>query len=588
MSAMRALSALAARGSRISGVRLHALVALGCAFVAFICFAPALIDPAHRFIGAAGSDPIEKMWFLSWAPYALSHHQPLLYSSAINYPTGINMMWNNSTLLLGVVLAPVSALWGPVVAYNLGMYAAVVASAWSGYWAIGRLVPSRIGSIVGGLLYGFSPYMMGQSLGHLTLVVMVYPPIVLVLFHEIVVLQRHRWWFLGVMLGVATSGQLFISEEVLASTAIAAAVGTLTLAVLHRNQCSQARLAYALRAALASVAVAAVLCGWAVWFQFTGPDQVHQTLQAFGGFVTDPVGFIVPTANQFIAPSTLVAVAQHFRGNPSEWDAYLGLPLCGVVVWVVWTEWSAQLVRVLACTAVIITILSLGPYVVIRGHQFPIPLPWLVTEHIPVLKNLLPNRFMSEVYLLVGVLIAYITHHWPRTPAARRRAGIVALAAGLCFMPALFRPSTPLPASSRIPSEARDVLAGGGVVLPSPFATSEDPVAMLVQAESNFAFTIPGGYAYAPNLPPVAPASALARLDAAGSTQLRVATLASSAARAQALVLLREAGIQTIVVFAESDASEFRNFWTALLGEPPILYGSVAIWTEVGSITARA
>ena len=236
------------------------------------------------------------------------------------------MMWNNSTLLLGVVLSPVTALFGPVVAYNVGMYVAVVASAWCGYWAIRRVVDHTAGSVAGGLLYGFSPYMMGQSLGHLTLLVMVFPPIVLVLFHEIVVLQRRRWWVLGSLLGVASAAQIFISEEVLASTAIAAAIGLVAVALVNRDQV-RARARVRPRATLVGVGVAVVLAGWALWYQFTGPNQVHQTLQAFGGFVTDPLGFLIPTANQLIAPPSLVAISEHFRGNLAEWDAYLGLPL---------------------------------------------------------------------------------------------------------------------------------------------------------------------------------------------------------------------------------------------------------------------
>ena len=215
--------------------------------------------------------------------------------------------------------------------------------------------------------------------------------------------------------------------------------------------------------------LAFIVLAWMLWAQ-------QRRARPGSGFVTDPVGFIVPTANQFIAPSTLVAVAQHFRGNPSEWDAYLGLPLCGVVVWVVWTEWSAQLVRVLACTAVIITILSLGPYVVIRGHQFPIPLPWLVTEHIPVLKNLLPQPVHGG-----GVPPGWCLDRLHHSPLAPDPSGATACRHRCAGRRAVLH-------ARLIPSQARDVLAGGGVVLPSPFATSEDPVAMLVQAESNFAF----------------------------------------------------------------------------------------------------
>lgn len=560
--------------------RAHVLVAVGYALLAFICFAPALLDPAHRFIGV-GTDPLEKMWFLEWAPFALTHHQPLLASTAINYPSGINMMWNNSTLLLGVVLSPVTALFGPVVAYNVCMYLAVVASAWCGYWAIRRVVGHTAGSVAGGLLYGFSPYMMGQSLGHLTLLVMVFPPIVLVLFHEIVVLQRRRWWVLGSLLGVATAAQIFISEEVLASTAIAVAIGLLAVALVNRDRLS-ARIGYVLRASLVGLGVAAVLAGWALWYQFTGPNQVHQTLQAFGGFVTDPLGLVIPTANQLIAPPFLVAVSEHFRGNLAEWDAYLGLPLLGVLAWAVWRYRRSRLMQVVAATAVVVAILSIGPHVVIRGHQLPIPLPWLLTENIPVLKNLLPNRFMGEVFLLAGIAIAYVIAQLTPLPlTAHWRAGAVALAAILLLVPALPRPSTPLPAGATVPEQARDVLDAGGLVLPSPFATTNDPTAMLVQAENDFAFSMPGGYAYAPNLPPVAGASALAQLDAPGAGRLRAAALASANGRMEALSLLRASHVQTIVVLAGSGESEFQAFWTALLARPPAVYGGVAIWTGV-------
>jgi hypothetical protein len=566
-------------------LRSHVLVALLYAVLAFLCFAPALIDPAHRFIGV-GTDPLEKMWFLSWAPHALTHHQSLLYTSTINYPSGVNMMWNNSTLLIGVLLAPVTALFGPVVAFNVAMYAAVVASAWCGYWSISRLVVSRLGATAGGLIYGFSPYMMGQSLGHLTLLVMVYPPVVMVLFHEIAVLQRHRWWVLGLLLGVASAAQLFISEEVLASSALAVIIGMVVLAILSRRQVT-AKLPYLLRATLLGVVVAAVLSGWALWYQFTGPDQVHQTLQAFGGFVTDPLGFVVPTANQLIAPSFLVGISQHFRGNPAEWDAYLGVPLVCALGWAVWRYWGTALVKVVACTAVGIAVLSLGPYVVIRGHEFPIPLPWLLTEHVPLLKNLLPNRFMAEVYLLAGVVVAYVLCKVTTTSRSGGwRVGIIAFAAGLLLIPALPRPTTAVPAATIVSSQVQAALRAGGVVLPSPFGTSDDAAAMLIQAQENFAFAMPGGYIYAPNLPPVAQPSALAKLDGSTSAPLQAAALATPAGRARALGLLRVAHIETIVVLAESDAARFRSFWTALLGAPAITSQGVAIWTDVGAIAA--
>jgi hypothetical protein len=572
----------------VHNFKVHVLVGLGYALIAFICFAPALTVPTHHVIGQGGPDSLQKMWFLSWTPFAIGHHQQVLYSSAINYPNGINVMWNTGTLFLGVVFAPVTALFGPVVAFNVAMFIAVLASAWCAYWAIGRYVPSRVGSIVGGLIYGFSPYMMGESLGHLTLLTMVFPPIALVLFHEIVVLQRYRWWVLGTLLGVASAAQVFISEEVLASTALVAMVGLAAVAGFNRQHI-RARLPYVLRATLVGGGVALLLSGWALLYQFTGPAQVHQTLQGYGAFVTDPLGFFIPTANQFIAPPFLVGITQHFRGNLSEWNAYLGLPLIGLLGWFARRNWKARLVRVATCTAIATTILSFGPYLVLRGHQFPIPLPWLVTQHIPLLKDLLPSRFMACVYLLAGLLVAYGIS---RIPATSRQTqwgvGITLVAAGMFLVPALPRPTASLPVDTTIPTQVAQDLRTGGVVLFSPYSTENDADALLVQAENDFAFSIPGGYAYAPDLPPITSPSPLAVLDDPASVDVQHAVLADALGRQGARAKLREAHINTLVVLAGPHASQFTAFWTAVLGVRPAVYDGVAVWMHVPTLTGGA
>jgi hypothetical protein len=579
------IGAGATRGPFLPRLGVHLLVGLGYSLLTFMLFAPALTDPAHQFIGVGGGDPLEKTWFLAWTPYAISHHQPILFSSAINHPAGINMMWNTSTLALGLVLSPVTALFTPVVAFNIGMTVAVIASAWCAYWAIGRLVPSRLGSILGGLMYGFSPYMMGQALGHLTLLFMVFPPIALVFFQEIVVLQRRRWWLLGALLGLAVAAQVFISEEVLTSTALCAAIALAVVAAFNRKQV-KARLHYMLAAAVVAAGVAVLLSGWALLYQFTGPQQVHATLQGFGAFVTDPLGFFIPTANQLIGPRSLVDIARHFRGNPSEWNAYLGLPLIALLGWTVWRYRRTRFVLVVTVTAAIITLLSLGPYVVLRGHQFPIPLPWYVTRRIPILKDVLPNRLMAFSYLLVGLLLAHGISRLRGKPRRIRWGFAIAFAiAGVFLMPAVPRPATSVPPETNVAPQVASALRSGGVVLFSPYPTNNSDQSMLIQAENEFAFSIPGGYAYAPDLPPITAPTGLAVLGDPASIAARRAALANGAGRQRVFDQLRKGSVETIVVLAGPHASEFRSFWTALLGVPPAVYDGCALWTRVPTLT---
>jgi hypothetical protein len=36
------------------------------------------------------------MWFLRWMPFALEHGYDLLVTHHLNYPDGVNLMWNTS------------------------------------------------------------------------------------------------------------------------------------------------------------------------------------------------------------------------------------------------------------------------------------------------------------------------------------------------------------------------------------------------------------------------------------------------------------------------------------------------------------
>src|SRR5437879_13891328 len=74
-------------------------------------------------------------------------------------------MGSTSAPLLGLVFGPVTAGWGPVVAYNLAISASLALSAWCAFLLCSRLVRSRVAGAIAGLIYGFSPFMVGHSLG---------------------------------------------------------------------------------------------------------------------------------------------------------------------------------------------------------------------------------------------------------------------------------------------------------------------------------------------------------------------------------------------------------------------------------------
>src|SRR5436309_10294229 len=185
--------------------------------LAFLLFWQVWSSPGHRSLGSS-ADPEQMMWFLGWTRFALSHQCSPLFSDFLDYPHGVNLMWNTSVLLPGAVLSPVTTWQGPVVAYNLLITLCLPLSAWCAYLAVGHWVTSRIAAVVGGLLYGFSPYMMAHALAHVNLTLAFVPPLLLFLLHKLVA-QHGGAMPTGLALGALAAVQLLTWEEILATSA---------------------------------------------------------------------------------------------------------------------------------------------------------------------------------------------------------------------------------------------------------------------------------------------------------------------------------------------------------------------------------
>ena len=193
----------------------HALVLIVFVAAAVLVFSAAWKAPATTIIGVGG-DPLLAIWFMRWVPFAISHGFNPLLTDYLDYPQGVNLMWNTAAPLLGVVFWPVTERFGPIVAYNLAETLALASSAWVAYLAFGRYIGSTVAAAVGGLLFGFSPYMISHSLGHPSLTVAFTVPLMLLLFDDIFVRQRRPVLVVGGLLGLLAVTQLLISEELLA------------------------------------------------------------------------------------------------------------------------------------------------------------------------------------------------------------------------------------------------------------------------------------------------------------------------------------------------------------------------------------
>src|SRR5207247_281174 len=85
-----------------------------------------------------------------------------------------------------------------------------------------------------GLLYGFSPALVAQSLGHPQIAVAIIPPLMLLALDDILVRQHHSFLRSGALLGVLGAAQLLAGEALLAAEAIVAVAGGVLLIAADR------------------------------------------------------------------------------------------------------------------------------------------------------------------------------------------------------------------------------------------------------------------------------------------------------------------------------------------------------------------
>ena len=138
--------------------------------------------------------------------------------------------------LLGVLGTPVTLAFGAFVTTTLFFTLAFPLSSLSAYVLISRWVRWRPAAFVGGLLYGFSPYLAAQGGSHLNLVFVPLPPLIFFILGQIAAGRARRAWMWGTVLALLCAAQFLISAEILVSTVVVGVIGLLIAAVVKPSR----------------------------------------------------------------------------------------------------------------------------------------------------------------------------------------------------------------------------------------------------------------------------------------------------------------------------------------------------------------
>jgi hypothetical protein len=481
------------------------LITSGYLLGALVVTARLWADPASHIPAGNREDIDQFTWFLHYAAAAVAHGRlPALITTSLNAPRGVNLMWNTSFLLPGVLLTPVTLLAGPQTSLTLVLTLGFAGSAASLFWVLRQWGASLSGAALGGAVYGFSPALLDAGIGHYNFQFAVLPPLMIGALLRIVTGRGHPVRT-GAWLGLMTAAQLFTGSELLFDTALAGLVLVVAVAAGH-PRAVPGRALGALAGLGTAAALALLICWHALWVQFHGPLAEHYAPQL--PWHADLRWFVLPPGDLlFHTPASAAFEARQPLGLP-EMVAYLGWPLLAVLVVAAIRFWRDHRVRAAAVTWAMLELISLGGGTPANfGSWFParvLPYYWL--QRLPVTGELMPNRFCI---LADGAAAALLAFALDRARSAASQPGgqglrrsiptVLALIAVLPLVPLPYLPvaATPVPAGWRT-AFARLRLAPDARVLVVPIPVVGSAQAMRWQAETGDPGSLIGGYFLGP------------------------------------------------------------------------------------------
>lgn len=460
------------------------------AVICLWCFGLPTSWTAQYFAGG-DSDAYANMWFLNWWPFALAHHVNPFFTSLEWSPNGDDLAWDTSIPLAALIGWPLTASGGVGFTFNVLSLTAPVLSAWTAFLLARYLTRDWAASVVGGYLFGFSTYELGQMVGHLNLEMIWLVPVVVLVALARARLDIGRYGYVFGLAAVLLC-QIGISVEIYATMAFFGAILWLMLIAAAAPPLRVTLLWIAAETAVAGLI--ALLCAAPLLiYMVKGLGNLPGEMNSIADNSTDLSNFIVPTSITLWGQHRFAAVAARFTSNAVEQGAYLGVPLALILIWATGASVRNRMAMVMPAMMLVLIICSLGPVLHVSGHQTGFYLPWALMEHVPLIDGALPIRFTMYVWLGAGLIVARFLADHGRREWRVFKFGAAGLACAALWPDTSNFPWTPLPSEVFFqPAHEKAALGDDARVLILPFGA--DGPADYWQIESRMQFSQAGGY----------------------------------------------------------------------------------------------
>lgn len=477
----------------------------GAAFVIYLglsilFFGRALSGGLSSFYMGNGPDPPQSIWFLAWWAHALSARINPFFTHAVWAPAGFNLAWTTNIPLAAWLMLPVTYTLGAVAAYNILCLLCPAVVGWVAYVLCRHVVREFASALVGGFVFGFSPYLICKLLGDIDLALVPMLPLALYLTLRALDGTMRRPTFI-VLLALMLSAQFLIFIETFATMTMSAVI-TIVIALFVTRGSDRDRVRALIAPIALSYALAMLLLTPYLYCLFANGFP-HGAIWSTDTGSIDLLNFLIPVPTNALGRlDSMRAISVNFRAGIYDTEGYLGLMLVAAGA-MAWGRWHDPAVRLLILFAAAIGVLSMGSWMQVGGH-FIIPMPWMAVSALPLIGKAVPARLTVYMFLAIAILCAM----WlsARPPAAQNRIALRGLAGALialsllpCLDAAFWSTALATPEFFSAGLYGQYLEPGETVVI-LPYGFEGD--AMLWQALCAFSFRMAGGYTgFAPPIP---------------------------------------------------------------------------------------
>jgi hypothetical protein len=379
-----------------------------------------LYAPSFDFLNQIpgdGGDGYQFLWDLWWVKHSTTELGTNPYfTNYIFYPNGHSLLFHSLIPLAGIITIPFQDILGLFFCYNLIVILGYVLGGFGAYSLAKYFTKNIYASYLTGIIFTFSPYHLGHTLGHLNLISIGGIPFYILFLFKLRDTTNLRYAFVAAFFLLVSTflGSFYYTFILFVFTILFILYDIL----LKRKVDFNRKFIYGLALIPTIFLLVSGIVTIPMFYEsFSGKHAyAEMSLNSQIDNSADLINFLLPGPDNYFFGKNIKSIEYPFNINlgGAENRVYVGYTVIGLLVFSFYKYRNKMFKHALwlLLTGTFI-ILSLGPMLKVMGeYDVGVPLPGFLIRYLPggtIFQA--PSRFAVITYLGLGVLTAFGLKH---------------------------------------------------------------------------------------------------------------------------------------------------------------------------------